>query len=177
MAQLLEALLELAQSTASELNVSKCNLSTMARDVVDASVAASPELSAKVHIEPDLVVLGDPSLLYSVLQNLLGNALKYSSKTPNATVHFGRETSDTGEARFFVQDNGAGFDMKNAVNLFGAFQRFHSETEFPGTGVGLATVRLIVTKHGGVVSAESAPGEGAVFYFTLPASTSTHTAT
>ncbi|MFZ3139898.1 ATP-binding protein [Polaromonas sp.] len=106
-------------------------------------------------------------LLHSVLQNLLGNALKYSSTTPGARVHFGREPGGVADARFFVRDNGAGFDMKNASRLFDAFQRFHSEDEFPGTGVGLATVHRIVTRHGGVVSAESAPGAGAVFYFSL----------
>jgi signal transduction histidine kinase len=122
-----------------------------------------------VHIEPGLLARGDPSLVHSVLENLVGNALKYSSRTPGATVHFGREPGDAGKARFFVRDNGAGFDMSKASTLFGAFQRFHSESEFPGTGVGLATVHRIVTRHGGVVSAESAPGKGAVFYFTLGA--------
>lgn len=169
MEQLIEAMLELAQSTSSALNVRSCDLSMMAQEVVDASHASSPGLDAQVHIEPGLVALGDPSLLHSVLQNLLGNALKYSSRTPRATVHFGREISAAGEARFFVRDNGAGFDMKSASNLFGAFQRFHSEDEYPGTGVGLATVRRIVTRHGGVVTAESAPGAGAVFYFTIGA--------
>ncbi|CAM3567785.1 sensor histidine kinase [Polaromonas hydrogenivorans] len=169
MEQLIEAMLELAQSTSSMLNMRSCDLSVMAQEVVDAIRTASPELETQVHIEPGLVARGDPSLVHSVLQNLLGNALKYSSRTPGATVHFGREPGDAGKARFFVRDNGAGFDMKNASTLFGAFQRFHSESEFPGTGVGLATVHRIVTRHGGVVSAESEPGKGAVFYFTLGA--------
>ena len=167
MEQLIEAMLELAQSTSTMLNVRTCDLSMMAREVVDAIYTASPQLDTQVHIEPGLLAQGDPSLLHSVLQNLLGNALKYSSKTPGAYVHFGGETDDAGNTRFFVRDNGAGFDMNNASQLFEAFQRFHSEDEFPGTGVGLATVRRIVNRHGGVVYAESAPGAGAVFYFTL----------
>lgn len=169
MEQLIEAMLELAQSTSSMLNMRSCDLSMMAQEVVDTIRTASPELETQVHIEPGLLARGDPSLVHSVLQNLLGNALKYSSRTPGATVHFGREPGDAGTARFFVRDNGAGFDMKSASTLFGAFQRFHSEVEFPGTGVGLATVHRIVTRHGGMVSAESAPGKGAVFYFTLGA--------
>jgi PAS domain S-box-containing protein len=167
MSQLMESMLELAKSTASGLNVRACDLSAMAQDVVDAIYATAPELDARVDIEPGLVARGDPLLVHSVLQNLLGNALKYSSRTPGATVYFGREPGNAGEARFFVSDNGAGFDMKKATTLFGAFQRFHSQDEFPGTGVGLATVQRIVTRHGGAISAKSAPGEGAVFYFTL----------
>ncbi|MBA3594930.1 MAG: PAS domain-containing protein [Polaromonas sp.] len=167
MEQLIEALMELARSTASELSTAPCDLSQMAREVVEALRSASPALEVAVQIEPDLSAEGDPALLRSVLQNLLGNALKYSSKTPDAKVHFGREPGACGEPRFFVRDNGAGFDMAGAGTLFGTFQRFHAEAEFPGTGVGLATVRRIVTRHGGVVSAESAPGQGAVFYFTL----------
>ncbi|MEO8021360.1 ATP-binding protein [Polaromonas sp.] len=167
MEQLIEALLELARSTAGELTVRACDLSRMAQEVVDSSRATAPGQDAQVHIEPGLCAEGDPALLHSVLQNLIGNALKYSSKTPGATVWFGREEDAGGKPRFFVRDNGAGFDMANAATLFGTFQRFHSEQEFPGTGVGLATVRRIVTRHGGVISAESAPGKGAVFYFTL----------
>lgn len=167
MRQLIESMLELAKSTASALNMRTCDLSAMAREVVDAIYATAPEMDAQVDIEPGLVARGDPVLMHSVLQNLLGNAFKYSSRTPGATVRFGRESGSVGEARFFVSDNGAGFDMKNASNLFGAFQRFHSENDFPGTGVGLATVQRIVTRHGGIISAKSAPGEGAVFYFTL----------
>ncbi|MDB5868178.1 MAG: sensor signal transduction histidine kinase [Polaromonas sp.] len=169
MGQLIEALLKLAQAGSSPLNICNCDLSLMAREVVDACFAASPELDARVHIEPGLLAVGDPSLLHSVLHNLLGNALKYSSRSHIATVHFGRETSATGTSRFFVRDNGAGFDMRSAGKLFGAFERLHAESDFPGTGLGLATVRSIVSRHGGTVCAESAPGEGAVFYFTLGA--------
>ena len=169
MEQLIEALLALAKSTASELRIDSCDLSQMAQEVVDASRAASPGLKAQVHIEPGLMARGDAALLHSVLQNLIGNALKYSSRTPGATVWFGRSDNATGEAGFFMRDNGVGFDMASAGTLFGTFQRFHSEQEFPGTGVGLATVRHIITRHGGHISAESVPGQGATFYFTLGA--------
>ena len=167
MQKLIDALLDLAQSSARPLKQSMCDLSNLAREVVDAFFAGSPDLRAQVTIESNLQAWGDAALLQSVLQNLLGNALKYSSKNPSATVYFGHETDAAGTERFFVRDNGAGFDMKYASNLFGTFERLHSEAEYPGTGVGLATVRRIITRHGGTVWGESAPGAGAVFYFTL----------
>ena len=168
MEQVIEALLQLARSTASELDIQRCDLSLMAAEVVEVlrGTIAAPDL--EVHIQPGLLAEADPALLDSVLQNLLGNALKYSSRTVGATVHFGQETSG-GEHRFFVRDNGAGFDMARAGTLFGTFQRFHADKDFPGTGVGLATVRRIITRHGGRIWAESAPQQGAVFYFTLAA--------
>lgn len=167
MKELVESLLTLAQSTANPLQLAFCDLSFMAQEVIDTFEAASSELSAQVFIEPGLTAWGDPSLLRLVLQNLLGNALKYSSRTPHARVYFGRAPDTEGTTRFFVRDNGAGFDMHNAPALFSPFQRFHAETDYPGNGVGLATVHRIVARHGGTVSAESAPGEGAVFYFSL----------
>jgi len=164
---LISAMLKPAHATSSPIAVLACDLSLMAREVVDEFQFTDPESKVEVHIEPGLHVFGDPPLMRSVLQNLIGNALKYSSKTPGANVHFGCDTDSEAKPRFFVRDNGAGFDMKSATTLFGTFQRFHSETDYAGTGVGLATVRQIVTRHGGVVSAESAPGKGAVFYFTV----------
>jgi len=173
MSQLMDALLKLAESTANELNICACDLSSMAQEVVDASRITWPDLQTPVHIESGMSALGDRTLLYSVMENLICNALKYSSRTKAATVHIGSEITANGQTRFFVRDNGAGFDMKAATTLFGTFQRFHSETEFAGTGVGLATVQRIVARHGGTICAESAPGKGAVFYFTLAASNAT----
>ena len=169
MERLIEALLQLAKSATGELNVQTCDLSQMAQEVVGAERHSRLGGNIQVNIAPGLVAQGDPALLRSVLQNLIGNALKYSSKTPGATVSFGREVIDSGEPRFFVRDTGAGFDMTHADKLFGAFQRLHSENDFPGTGVGLATVRRVITRHGGVVAAESAPGHGATFFFTIGA--------
>jgi light-regulated signal transduction histidine kinase (bacteriophytochrome) len=115
---------------------------------------------------PALVAEGDPRLLAVVVQNLLGNAWKFTSKKPESRIEFGRELS-RGRAAFFVRDNGAGFDMAYADKLFGAFQRLHAMTEFEGTGIGLATVYRILRRHGGDIWAEGKLNEGATFYFTL----------
>ena len=118
---------------------------------------------------PGLIVQGDVPLLRIVLENLLGNAMKYSSKVPHPTIEFGRVMS-ADRATYFVRDNGAGFDMVQAKDkLFGAFQRMHRSEDFSGTGVGLATVKRIIHRHGGEIWAESHPGKGAAFYFTLSA--------
>src|SRR5205085_2337671 len=108
----------------------------------------------------------DPTLLRMVLENLLGNAWKYTGNAADARVEFVRSTAQP--ATFTVRDNGAGFDMRYADRLFGAFQRLHSASEFPGTGVGLASVRRIVRRHGGEVRAEGEPERGASFHFSLP---------
>jgi signal transduction histidine kinase len=129
-----------------------------------------------VQIDPGLRTRGDPTLLRLVLENLLGNAWKYSGQNPSAHIEFGVVIDATpaagaaSESRqvFVVRDNGAGFDMRVADRLFGLFQRLHSAKDFPGTGVGLASVRRIVQRHGGEVWAESEPGRGAAFFFTLP---------
>ena len=109
---------------------------------------------------------GDPVLMGQVYANLVGNAIKFSSKTPSPRVELGAETQD-GAPVYFVRDNGAGFEMDHAGQLFKPFERLHSEAEFQGTGIGLALVQLIVQRHGGRIWAESAPGRGATFRFTL----------
>jgi light-regulated signal transduction histidine kinase (bacteriophytochrome) len=113
-------------------------------------------------------VAGDAALLRNVLQNLFGNAWKFTRKAANPKIEFGVGERD-GEKIYFVRDNGAGFDRASARNLFGAFQRFHNPKDFTGTGIGLATVQRVIHRHGGRVDAESQPGAGAMFYFTLPA--------
>ena len=125
-----------------------------------------PDRRVDFSIAPDLVAQGDPVLLRSVLRNLLGNAWKFTAKSPEARIEFGQVEQD-GKAAYFVSDNGAGFDMESAGKLFAPFQRLHDATEFPGTGIGLATVQQIIRRHGGKVWAKSAAGKGATFYFTL----------
>ena len=127
---------------------------------------SAPQRELVLDIEPDLVVQGDPTLLRMLLENLLGNAWKYSAKAERSEIRFGGAQQD-GRRVFVVSDNGAGFDMRFAERLFGVFQRLHSASDFQGTGVGLALVRRIVRRHGGDIWAESAVGEGARFYFTL----------
>ena len=111
---------------------------------------------------------GDSHLIRAVLENLIGNAWKFTGKVPQPRIEFGTLGEKDNQQVFFVRDNGVGFDMKYAGKLFGAFQRLHSMSEFPGTGIGLATVKRIIHRHGGQIWAESEPGKGATFYFTLP---------
>ena len=117
-------------------------------------------------VQEHVVGHGDPHLLRSVLENLLGNAWKFTSKKQQAKIEFAMADQD-GQPVYFVRDNGAGFDMTYAEKLFGAFQRLHAAADFPGTGVGLATVQRIIRRHGGRVSAQGAEGRGATFSFTL----------
>jgi light-regulated signal transduction histidine kinase (bacteriophytochrome) len=144
------------------------NLSAIADDVFEELQKDQPERKVDWHVEPKLVVEGDAPLLRVVLTNLLGNAWKYTGKTATAKIEFGAVTNADGATDFFVRDNGAGFDMAYAGKLFGAFQRLHTFTEFPGTGIGLATVQRIIRRHGGQVRGEGLPDKGATFYFSLP---------
>ena len=166
MAQLIDDLLRLAQVTRVEMRTEEVNLSALATAVLDEWQKHEPERQVERVITDGLVAQGDPRLLQLVFENLLGNAWKFTGKTAHATIEFG--ASDLGgQSAYFVRDNGAGFDMKYAQKLFGAFQRLHGATEFPGTGVGLATVQRIIHRHRGRISAEGAEGKGATFTFTL----------
>jgi len=135
---------------------------------VDDLRRSAPEREAEVHIQPGLETQGDPTLLRMALENLLGNAWKYSAKAARCEIRF-EQVDLPGRKAYRVQDSGAGFDMRFADRLFGVFQRLHSSGDFQGTGVGLASVRRIVRRHGGEIWAESAVGQGAKFYFTLKA--------
>jgi signal transduction histidine kinase len=167
MNSMIDALLALAQLQATPLVRQPINLSQLAHYIVDDLRRQSPEREVSVHIEPGMQVRGDPTLMRIALENLLGNAWKYSAKRRLAQIWFESETLDQGPA-FSIRDNGAGFDMRFADRLFGVFQRLHSANDFQGTGVGLASVRRIVRRHGGEIWAESEPERGANFHFTLP---------
>ena len=166
MAVLIDDLLNLSRVTRTPLQPRFINLSKMAEEVMQALRESDPERQVTFLVDPNLMVEGDPNLLHTVLENLLGNAWKFTSKLDHAMIEFGQK-AHVKERTFFVRDNGVGFDMAYADKLFGVFQRLHSISEFPGTGVGLATVQRIIAIHGGQIWAESKEGEGATFYFTL----------
>lgn len=170
MNSMIETLLSLSRMTSRELTRERVDLSQIARELADDLRAHDQARVVEFVIAPDLRVDGDSTLLRLVLQNLLGNAWKFTAKNPQARIELGVKP-EGGTPNFFVKDNGAGFDMRFAEKLFGLFQRFHSASEFAGTGVGLATVQKIIRRHGGRIWAEAIPapnpGHGATFYFTL----------
>ncbi len=166
MGMLIDDLLKLARVTRAELEVSRTDLSATAASVVGELRRAAPQRAVDISIAPGLSVDGDPTLLGVVLENLLSNAWKFTGKVAAPRIEFGRIERD-GKPVYFVRDNGAGFDMAYAAKLFGAFQRLHDNKDYPGTGVGLATVQRIIRKHGGQIWAEAAVGRGATFYFTF----------
>lgn len=163
---MIDALLALARLSTQPLARQPVNLSQLASYVVEDLRRHSPERRVEVAIAPNLQAMGDPTLLRVVLENLLGNAWKYTGGRQLAKIEFGEVALD-GRRAFRVTDNGAGFDMRYADRLFGVFQRLHSASEFAGTGVGLASVRRIVQRHGGDIWAEAEPERGARFFFTL----------
>ncbi|NUN51384.1 MAG: hypothetical protein HUU06_01175 [Planctomycetaceae bacterium] len=166
MGQLIDDLLDLSRVGRAELARERVDITALARAVAADLARGAPGRSIEWIIEDGLEAEGDPRLLRLVLENLLGNAVKYSGLKPSARIGFGAEGAGPGRV-FTVRDEGAGFDMAHAGRLFEPFQRLHHGREFPGTGVGLATVRRVVTRHGGRVWAEGRPGEGAAFHFTL----------
>jgi signal transduction histidine kinase len=144
------------------------DLTALAHEVARELRAVEPARSVDLVVHAGLSAVGDPILLRAALGNLLGNAWKFTAHRAGARIEVGRQCLDNGTTAFFVRDNGAGFDMRYADKLFGAFQRLHGQDEFPGTGVGLATVDRIISRHGGGIWAESRLGEGATFFFTIP---------
>lgn len=166
MGTLIDDLLKLARVTRAELRTEVVDLSGIARDIAAELQRASPDRQVEFAIAPGLTTHGDTRLLRVVLDNLLRNSWKYTAKQPRPRIEFG-VVSENGTRAFMVRDNGAGFDMKYSDKLFGVFQRLHSAAEFEGTGVGLATVRRIITRHGGRIWAEGAVDQGATFYFTV----------
>jgi PAS domain S-box-containing protein len=166
MAQLIDDLLMLSRVTRRDMTPREVDLSELARTIGDELSADDPDRRVTMTVAEDMVVTGDAQLLGVALRNLLGNAWKFTSRTQGAEVEVGMDLHD-GERAYFVRDNGAGFDAKYGDKLFAPFQRLHGEDEFPGTGIGLATVQRIVRRHGGRVWAEGATGKGATVWFTL----------
>jgi PAS domain S-box-containing protein len=166
MAVLIDDLLNLSRVTRTALQPRFINLSKMAEEIAQDLQESHPERQVNFMFTPDLMVEADPHLIHIVLENLLSNAWKFTAKQDHAAIEFGQK-DHVKERTFYVRDNGVGFDMAYADKLFGVFQRLHSISEFPGTGVGLATVQRIISIHGGRIWAESAEGKGATFYFTL----------
>ncbi len=166
MATLIDDLLKLARVTRTEMRTERVDLSGMAREIVLDIERTAPDRQVEFAIAPGLEAQGDSRLLRVVLDNLLRNGWKYTGKQPQPRVEF-TAVDENGGRVFVVKDNGAGFDMKYADKLFGVFQRLHSTAEFEGTGVGLATVRRIINRHGGRIWAEGVVDQGATFYFTL----------
>lgn len=166
MGRLIDALLLLSRVSRNDLQKRNLDLSGMATEVIAEIQAADPRRTPEVAIEPGLVAYGDPHLMRIAVENLLHNAWKYTSQRPDARLAFG-QTAQNGGSEYFVRDNGVGFDMIYADKLFTAFQRLHAESEFPGTGIGLATAYRIVLRHGGKMRVEAEVGKGATFYFSL----------
>jgi light-regulated signal transduction histidine kinase (bacteriophytochrome) len=167
MSDLTDALLALADLSNKQLMHQSVDMSSLARSVVERLRERDPARRVTITIDETSRAQGDVRLLTDVMENLLGNAWKFTSRRPAAEIAFGGQAWPNGSYLYHVKDNGAGFDPAYAYKLFGPFQRLHTANEFEGTGIGLAMVRKIVSRHGGRVWAESLPGEGASFYFTL----------
>lgn len=167
LAQMMDQLLQLVRLAQGGVRSGRVDLSRMAQDILAGLQAAAPARRAETVIEPDIAVIGDSRLLRLALENLLGNAWKFTRRTEVANIFFGRAV-DEGVPAICVRDNGAGFEQKYADRLFRAFQRLHREAEFEGSGIGLAKVRRVMHAHGGRIWARGKPGAGAAFHFTLP---------
>jgi signal transduction histidine kinase len=169
MAGLIEDLLRLSRAARTELSRTAVDLSSIARSIASELAASARDRRVTFDIADGLRVVGDERWLRRAMENLMGNAWKFTSKRANARIEVGAARKEGADGPiFFVRDDGAGFDMSRADRMFAPFQRFHAAEDFCGTGIGLAIVRRIVQRHGGRIWAEGAPGKGATFYFTLP---------
>jgi two-component system, sensor histidine kinase and response regulator len=166
MSRLIDDVLYLSRVTRADLREQDVDLSALTQLILSRLQEADPARKVDVKIRPGVIVTGDGQLLRIAMENLLENAWKFSSKQPESRIEFG-VTQASGEPTYFVRDNGAGFDMTYGDRLFGPFQRLHAQGEFPGSGIGLATVQRIIHRHGGRVWAEGLVGQGATFQFTL----------
>jgi PAS domain S-box-containing protein len=173
MSELIEALIMLARIARLEVNYQPVDISAIARECIEEFVRHSPEREVEVAIEPGISARADRYLVHSLLENLLGNAWKFTARTARARIELVRTAVRDGMIELAVRDNGVGFDPTQAERLFTPFQRLHRDADFPGTGIGLATAKRIVERHGGTIRAESSPGRGTAFHFTLPAAAAT----
>lgn len=169
MGELIEGLLRLSRSTRGEVRRDPVNISEIARRILEEFAQREPERKVAWSVEPGLIVRGDAGMIEVVLTNLLGNAWKYTSKAPGPLIRV--IPLEEGGPGFCVSDNGAGFDMKYSARLFQPFQRLHRDDEFPGIGIGLATVQRIINRHGGTIAVEAVPNCGATFCVSLPSAT------
>jgi PAS domain S-box-containing protein len=169
MTQLIDDLLNLARVSRAELRLQVLDLGAEVAGIAAELQRQGPDRHVRFTIQQPALATADPTLIRTVLQNLLDNAWKFTSGRDDAAIEFGMTPNEASGSRFFVRDNGAGFDTADAGKLFKPFKRLHSASQFPGTGIGLASVRQIVERHGGRTWAEGATGAGATFYFTLPA--------
>ena len=167
MGQLIDDLLKLSQVSRSNIQRESLNLSSMTEDIINKLQHYNSERNVSISIKPELMATADHQLTHVLLENLIGNAWKYTAKTDGASIIFDATADEKGETIFCLRDNGAGFDMRYAEKLFTAFKRLHSEKEFEGTGIGLATVQRIINRHSGRIWAEAETGKGAAFYFSL----------
>jgi signal transduction histidine kinase len=167
MSDLIDDLLDLSRIGRSQMVCQEVDFSRLVADCAARVVEQYPQRQVSLHVEPGMTAWGDPRLLRIAMDNLLDNAWKYTAHAAEAVIHVGSETVD-GELRFHVRDNGVGFDMAYASKLFGPFQRMHTDAQFPGTGIGLVTVRRILLRHGGRIWADAALNRGTTMTFTLP---------
>lgn len=166
MNNLIAGLLQMSRISRSEINRARVDLSDIAETIALSLRQRDPSRPVDFRIDPGMIVDADERLLHAVLENLMSNAFKFTSKKEDAVIAVG-STDQEGRRAYFVRDNGAGFDSTQAARMFTAFQRLHSSSEFEGTGIGLATVKRIIEKHGGAIWADGQIGQGAAFYFTL----------
>ena len=166
MSRLIDDLLNLAYASKSEISREEVNISQITKDILDELISLSPERQVEIHIQPNIIAPVDKDLIKIALNNLLGNAWKFTSKSNTAVIEF-QMIEHQKQCVYLVRDNGVGFDMEQGEKLFKPFQRLHSKNDFEGTGIGLTIVRRIVERHGGNIWFEAAVNYGATFYFTL----------
>lgn len=167
MSDMIDSFLQLSRATQSEMEVSRLNISQLVQKIVDELKQQDELRQVEFIVQPEVYAEVDRRIITMLFSNLLANAWKYTSKQEQATIEFGEYFEDSGQQVLFIKDNGAGFDMKYANRLFSPFTRLHTQDEFEGIGIGLATVQRIVARHGGHIWTEAATGEGAAFFFTL----------